>query len=329
MTFDPAAIAEGAIELLTWVPCPAGCTCRVCRFLNSPGVRAFRDSLKLSDERAATASPVAENDLFTAARLLSRWMVFASGVAFKSLYGEQVMADTDAFLGAAPPPIERAGVATEPFDMLSALKAVMASPPPTPGVAQTPETPTHAGPPWDTKRDASEFEPLCYLHGGVNLTPNAVARSCSSPLCNLVTFGVRMPSPIPGTAGPLKDFVPRPRAAPRDPQDAHDFEAEGALVETHRIGAVHAAGISGTAGEREPKVGDPRGPGIIGSHWIEPSAAALARPCNAVTSGAPPPVDELGAARERRDGSPISIESRADESGVVVDVDLGKPPGKR
>lgn len=36
---------------------------------------------------------------------------------------------------AAPPPVERVGVATEPFDMLAALKAVMANPPPTPGVA--------------------------------------------------------------------------------------------------------------------------------------------------------------------------------------------------
>jgi len=33
---------------------------------------------------------------------------------------------------------------------------------------------------------------------------------------------------------------------------------------------------------------DPRGPGIIGSHWVEPSAAAKGRPRSAVTSGAPP-----------------------------------------
>lgn len=39
--------------------------------------------------------------------------------------------------------------------------------------------------------------------------------------------------------------------------------------------------------------------------------------------------DELAAARERRDGTPISLESRADPTGVVVDVDLGTPPKPR
>jgi hypothetical protein len=53
--------------------------------------------------------------------------------------------------------------------------------------------PDHYGPPWDTTRDASEFEPLCYDHGGGNLTANALARTCSHPGCTAVTFGVRGP----------------------------------------------------------------------------------------------------------------------------------------
>jgi hypothetical protein len=44
----------------------------------------------------------------------------------------------------------------------------------------------------------------------------------------------------------------------------------------------------------------------------------------------PAPTDELAAARERRDGSPISLDSRIDAGGnVIVDVDLGTAPAPR
>lgn len=68
--------------------------------------------------------------------------------------------------------------------------------------------------------------------------------------------------------------------------------------------------------------------GIIGRHWIRPSPLVANRPRNAVTSAEPPP-DELAAARERRDGTPISLDARADASGIFLDVDLGKPPEPR
>ena len=115
----------------------------------------------------------------------------------------------------------------------------------------------------------------------------------------------------------------------------HRFKVQGqragvlADVDARRCEVVEALAIVAGIAPALPTPPDPRGPGIIGSHWIHPSPLVTGRPREAVTSGAPP-INELAAARERRDGTPISLDARIDASGaVILDVDLGAPPAKR
>lgn len=51
--------------------------------------------------------------------------------------------------------------------------------------------------------------------------------------------------------------------------------------------------------EPKPLPADARGPGIVGSHWIEPARAAAARPRSAVTSGEPPREHPVQVAGEK------------------------------
>ena len=90
-----------------------GCELRGVTMVHSVGCNAFAMWLDESDdanatlraERDAAAADLAatRSRLDEAVRLLGRWMFFASGVAFKSTYGEEVEHETDAFLAASQP----------------------------------------------------------------------------------------------------------------------------------------------------------------------------------------------------------------------------------
>lgn len=77
--------------------------------------------------------------------------------------------------------------------------------------------------------------------------------------------------------------------------------------------------------ENDDDCGTPWCPCAGDECWNCAARMALANAAE-TSASATVPVDELGAARQRRDGSPITLDAHADASGVVVDVNLGKPP---
>lgn len=67
-----------------------------------PPAGSTQTELEIAQRAQRLIADVAVTEIAKARDLLGRFMVWASGVAFKGLYGEQVVADTDAFLAQRP-----------------------------------------------------------------------------------------------------------------------------------------------------------------------------------------------------------------------------------
>jgi len=88
------------------------------------GTAGTGDELVIAKKAQRLIADVAVQEIAKARVLLGRFMVWASSVAFKSLYGEQVIADTDAFLAAPATP------AAEPVKPPATCRRCSECPPP-------------------------------------------------------------------------------------------------------------------------------------------------------------------------------------------------------